>query len=52
MAVGLRPSFRNGRWYYSIDLSLAAKLRDWKSIGGSILNEDEARRRVRINKNL
>ena len=51
MAAGLRPSIQYGYRYYSVDLSLASKIRDWRSIDDTILDEEEARKRVNIANN-
>lgn len=47
MASGMKPSIVNGFHYYSIDMTLATKVRDWE-IGESLINDKDATKRTQI----
>ena len=51
MAAGMRPTLINNMHYYTIDLSLATKLRDWRVSEDGLINDNSASKRIRITKN-
>ena len=51
MAAGMRPYMIGNMHYYKIDMSLATRIRDWTLMDDTLINDDNATKRVKITLN-
>ena len=48
MAAWMRPTLINNMHHYTIDLSLATKIREWRVSEDGLINDNSASKRIRV----